>query len=68
MSSEQSKITLEMTMKALLLVSLKMQSVDSQVDILLRAGFANVDIADITGSTANAIGKRKQRMKRKGAK
>jgi hypothetical protein len=55
-------------MKALLLVSLKMQSVDSQVDILLRAGFANVDIADITGSTANAIGKRKQRMKRKGAK
>lgn len=59
------KISLEMTLRALLLVSLRGLQTDSQVEILLRAGFANVDIADLTGSSANAIAQRKIRMKKK---
>jgi hypothetical protein len=65
---DESKISLEMTLRALLLVSLRGLPTDSQVEILLRAGFANVDIADLTGSSANAIAQRKVRMKKKGAK
>jgi hypothetical protein len=66
--SDESKISLEMTLRALLLVSLRGLSTDAQVEILLRAGFANMDIADLTGSSANAIAQRKVRMKKKGAK
>ncbi|HEV2619485.1 MAG TPA: hypothetical protein VGU23_06045 [Acidobacteriaceae bacterium] len=66
--SDESKISLEMTLRALLLVSLSGHPIDIQIEILLRAGFANVDIADLTGSSANAIAKRKGRMKKKEAK
>lgn len=67
--SDESTMTLENTMRALLLVSLKELDVDTQVETLLRAGFSNVDIAKMTGMTANAIGLRKVRLKkRKGTK
>ena len=66
--SDDSKITLENTLRALLLVSLKGFDVDTQVEMLLRAGFSNVDIAELTGTTANAIGLRKLKLKRKAAK
>jgi len=65
---DSSNISLENTLRAMLLVSLNGLDVDFQVETLLRAGFSNVDIADLTGSTANAIGKRKERLKRKGSK
>lgn len=61
-------MSLENTLRALLLVSLKSLEVDAQVETLLRAGFSNVDIADLTGMTANAIALRKSRLKKKATK
>jgi hypothetical protein len=61
-------MSLENTLRALLLVSLRGLDVDTQVETLLRAGFSNVDIAELTGTTANAIGLRKLKLKRKAAK
>jgi hypothetical protein len=66
--SDDPKISLETTLRALLLVSFRDVPVDAQVEILLRAGFTNVDIADLTGMTANAVGLRKIKLKKKGAK
>jgi hypothetical protein len=65
---DESNISLENTLRALLLVSLKSLDVDAQVETLLRAGFSNVDIADLTGMTANAIALRKSRLKKKASK
>jgi predicted RNA polymerase sigma factor len=65
---DESKISLDMTLRAILLVALRGLTTDSQVELLLRAGFPNVHIADLTGSSANAIAQRKVRMKKKGAK
>jgi hypothetical protein len=61
-------MSLDNTLRALLLVSLKGLDVDTQVETLLRAGFSNVDVAELTGTTANAIGLRKSRLKKKAAK
>ena len=66
--SDESNISLENTLRALLLVSLKSLEVDAQVETLLRAGFSNMDIADLTGMTANAIALRKSRLKKKASK
>ena len=66
--SDDSKTPLELTLRALLLISLKNLDVDTQVETLLRAGFANVEIADLTGMTANAVGLRKIKLKKKGTK
>ncbi|MBB5063905.1 hypothetical protein [Granulicella mallensis] len=65
---DEPKISLELTMRALLLISLKGLDVDAQVETLLRAGFSNVDVADLTGMTANAVGLRKLKLKKKGTK
>lgn len=65
---DESKISLELTMRALLLISLKGLDIDAQVETLLRAGFSNVDVADLTGMTANAVGLRKLKLKKKGTK
>lgn len=65
---DESKISPEMTNRALLLIALRGLSPDTQVETLLRAGFANVDIAELTGLTANAVGLRKIKLKKKGAK
>ncbi len=60
--------SLEKTMRALLLVSLNGLNIDAQVETLLRSGFSNVEIAEMTGMTPNAVGVRKMRLKRKGGK
>jgi hypothetical protein len=66
--SDETKISPEMTNRALLLIALRGFDIDTQVEILLRADFANPDIAELTGLTANAVAVRKNRMKKKGAK
>ena len=65
---DEPKISLEMTLRALLLVSLRGLEVDAQVETLLRAGFANVEVADLTGITANAVALRKIKLKKRGSK
>ena len=63
-----SENSLEMTLRALLLISLGNLEADKQVETLLRAGFPNGAIADLTGTTANAVALRKSRLKKKGQK
>ena len=65
---DEETISLESTLRALLLVALRSLDTDSRIETLLRAGFSNVVIADLTGMTANAIAVRKLRLKRKAAK
>jgi len=66
--SDDPKISLETTMRALLLIALKGLDADTQVDTLSRAGFGNTEIANMTGSTANAVNQRKIKLKKKGSK
>jgi hypothetical protein len=51
------------TLRALMLISLKGISIDAQVEVLLRAGFSNQEVADFTGSTPGAVAMRKLRLK-----
>lgn len=66
--SDESKISPEMTNRALLLIALRSLDIDAQVETLIRASFANVEIAELTGITANAVALRKSKLKKKGAK
>lgn len=50
---------------ALMLLSLRSVDEDSQVDVLLKAGYTNVEIADLCGISAGAVGMRKLRAKAK---
>jgi hypothetical protein len=65
--SDEGGVSLESTMRALLLASLRSLDTDSQIEILLKAGFSNPVVADLTGITANAVALRKARLKRKAA-
>ena len=65
---DDPKISLETTMRALLLIALRGIDADVQVDTLSRAGFGNTEIGNMTGMTANAVGLRKIKLKKKGAK
>jgi hypothetical protein len=56
---------LELTLRALLLTSLHSLDIDSQVEILVKAGWGNKEIGIVTGLAPEAIGMRKLR-KRKG--
>jgi hypothetical protein len=68
--SDDAGISLETTMRALLLAALNNLDLDRQMEILIKAGFGNTEIAKMTGLTANAVGLRKIRMneKKKGGK
>jgi len=63
--SDESKITLEMTLRALVIVSLKGLPKDDQVEALSRAGWTNAQISSVTGLKPNAVNMRKARMKGK---
>ncbi len=68
--SEDAGLSLETTMRALLLAALSDLDLDSQMEILVKAGVGNREIAKMTGLTAKAVGVRKVRMnqKKKGPK
>jgi hypothetical protein len=67
--SDDARLSLETTMRALLLAALNNLDLDSQMEILVKAGIGNTEIAMMTGLTAKAVGVRKVRMnKKKGAK
>lgn len=70
MTQDDAGLSLETTMRALLLAALKNLDLDSQVEILARAGIGNTEIAKMTGLKANAVNMRKIRMnkKKKGVK
>ena len=57
-------------MRALLLAALSDLDLDRKMEILVKAGVGNTEIAKMTGLTAKAVGVRKVRMnkKNKGAK
>ena len=63
--SDDAGVSLETTMRALLLIALRGIDTDTQVDTLTRAGFGNTEIAKMTGMTANAVGLRKSRGKKR---
>jgi hypothetical protein len=65
MMQDDAGLSLETTMRALLLAALKNLDLDSQVEILAGAGIGNTEIAKMTGLKANAVGMRKIRMNRK---
>jgi DNA-binding NarL/FixJ family response regulator len=68
--SEDAGLSLETTMRALLLAALSDLDLDRQMEILVKAGVGNTEIAKMTGLTAKAVGVRKVRMnqKKKGPK
>lgn len=68
--SDDPGLSLETTMRALLLAALNNHDLDSQMEILVRAGVGNTEIAKMTGLTPKAVGVRKVRMNKtkKGAK
>jgi hypothetical protein len=57
----EEKSDLELTLRALLIVGLSSLDQGEQVDILLKAGWPNVKIAELTGMKANAISMRRAR-------
>jgi hypothetical protein len=63
--SDDAGLSLETTMRALLLAALKNLDLDSQMEILVRAGVGNTEIAKMTGLTAKAVGVRKVRMNKR---
>jgi hypothetical protein len=65
---DDPKISLETTMRALLLIALRGLDADTQVDTLSRAGFGNTEIGNMTGATANAVNLRKIKLRKKATK
>ena len=67
--TDDTSLSLETTMRALLLAALSDLDLDRQMEILVKAGVGNTEIAKMTGLTAKAVGVRKVRMnkKKKGA-
>ena len=61
-------ISLENTMRALLLIAMRGLDADAQVETLSKAGFGNTEISNMTGMTPNAVNLRKIRLKKKDAK
>jgi hypothetical protein len=59
MAKEEEELAL--TLRALLLAALHPLELDSQVDILAKAGWGNVEIGKITGLGPGAVGMRKLR-------
>ena len=56
---------LEKTMKALLLAQLSNMKQKQQIELLDRAGFGRSEIANLIGSTANAVGVRLAELRKK---
>ena len=63
--SEDPAISLDLTMRALLLIALKSLDTDTQVVTLSRAGFGNTEIGKLTGLTSNAVNLRKIKLKKR---
>ena len=63
MDNETDELTL--TLRALLLAALHPLDLDSRVDVLSKAGWANKEISRVTGLAPNAVGMRKLRGGRK---
>ena len=55
---------LEKTMRALLLAQLGNMKQRQQIELLDRAGFGRTEIAELIGSTANAVGVRLAELKK----
>lgn len=62
--NDNSVVGLQKTMKALLLVSLSDMKQRQQIEILGKAGFGRSEIAEIVGSTPNAVGVRLAELKK----
>jgi hypothetical protein len=62
--SDDPVVGLQKTMRALLLASLRSMKQREQIEILDRSGFGRSEIADIVGSTPNAVGVRLAEIKK----
>jgi len=65
--NEDPLVRMNQIMKALLLISLGSMKQRQQIETLAKAGFGRAEIAELVGSTANAVGVRLAEMK-KGSK
>jgi hypothetical protein len=62
--SEETKPLLERTLLALLLIQLRGIAQDQAADVLICAGWPNPEVAEILGTTTNAIAIRRSRKKK----
>ena len=61
----ESELTLDQTMHALVLISLRNLSMGDQIDVLTKAKWTNAQFVEATGMKLEAIKKRKTRSKEK---
>lgn len=64
MADEANGSALEKTLRALLLVNLEPLKQKQQIAILDQAGFGRTEIAEVVGSTPNAVGVRLAEIKK----